>query len=257
MSSPRKSAVIAIGNYFFHYRNTVFPIIFIVSGLVLRPAIIGSQRMDHALVTAGVFVALAGSAIRLLTIGFDYIDRGGKNKQIHATFLAKRGMYALTRNPMYLGNALIAVGVIMTAGSPGMYLTVLPFFLFVYHAIVRAEEAYLSSRFGEVYAEYSARVPRWFPDLRKSKQAFAGLRYDWRRAVRKDLSTLAGLFIGLSLLPVWRVEFLDGFQSFKAVAPRAIAVVLAILVTYAVLHALKKRRIFFYIEESGVTGTLK
>ena len=246
---PLRRWTIAVGNQVFHTRNSIFPAILALSILVFRPAVLfNDPGIDKLLVACGVAVALLGQAIRLFTIGFEYIERGGKNRQIHASFLAQKGMYGLTRNPMYLGNALIAIGITMVAGSPSMYLVVLPFFLFVYHAIVAAEEAYLRGRFPEPYAQYCAAVPRWWPALSRAPQSFAGSRYDWRRAIRKDMSTLAGLFTGFILLPVWRTLCLHGVQAAKAQALRAIALELLLLAVFAFLHYLKKHRRFFYLQ---------
>ena len=244
--TPLRRWNIAVGNFFFTYRNAVFPATFALVVLVLRPRVIGTPALDRRLVLCGVAVALAGEAVRLATIGFEYIERGGKNKQVYASRLVQGGVYGLTRNPMYVGNGLIAIGLTMAAGSPAIYAVVLPFFLFIYQAIISAEEAYLRRRFGEDYDRYCARVNRFLPSFREASRAFAGMRYDWKSAVRKELSTLAGLFIGLRLLPVWRLYWLEGWAAAKAAAPSALAAVLGILTGFGFLVYLKKLRRVFY-----------
>ena len=239
---------LAVGNYVFRYRNAMFPIIFVLLALWGAPRMLfGNPTVDQWLMRCGVVIALLGETVRLSTIGFQYIERGGKNRRIYASFLANRGMYALTRNPMYLGNILIALGMTMVAGSPIAYTIVLPFFLFVYHAIVVAEEAYLRGQFGEAYARYCADVPRWGLSLRRMRDAFAGMTYDWRRSVRKELSTITGLLTGLILLPVWRTYFLQGFAAAKAQAPTAACLMLLVLAAFAYLSHLKKQRRLFYL----------
>lgn len=248
-------ANIAVGNFFFRYRNAAFPLIFTVALVGLRPGdFFGRPGATQALMFAGAAAALAGAALRLATIGFEYIERGGKNKRIYASFLAQKGMYGLTRNPMYLGNALIASGLIFFAGSPALCVTALPFFLFVYQAIVMAEEAYLTARFGELYAAYCAAVPRWWPNLRRAPAAFAGLRYQWRRALRKDMSTLLGLCTGLILLPVWRALCLQGWDGAAALLPRAALWESLLLAVYGVLYLFKKSQRFLYAAEEFEQG---
>ena len=127
-----------------------------------------------------------------------------------------------------------------------MYLIVLPFFLFIYQALVAAEEAYLRKQFGGEYDRYCARVPRWWPRLDRIGPSLSGLRYDWRRAVRKELSTLAGLCSGVLLLPVVRTYFLYGVEAAKAQGPRTLALELGVLGTYGLLVYLKKRQRVFY-----------
>ena len=240
---------IAVGQWFFRYRNAVFPIVFTVSPLILlRPRVMfGDPALDHWLVIAGMVIAVMGEGVRLFTIGLDYIERGGKNKQVWASRLVQNGMYAHTRNPMYLGNLLIAVGMCMASGSPAAYLVLIPLFVFVYHAIMVTEETYLHRTFGAEYAEYCRRVPRLWPSLRGVRGTIASTGYDWRRAIRKDLGTITGLLAGLICWPVWRAYFLHGYDAAIAKAPLALILILIVLALYAFLHYLKKRRLFFYV----------
>ena len=240
--SPLAQWNIAVGNFFFRYRNALFPSIIVVTVLFLRPRIIlGNPALDQLLGLCGAAIALAGEAVRLTTIGFEYIERGGKEGKVYASKLVQGGVYALTRNPMYVGNAMIAIGIAMVTGTPGAYLVLIPLFLFIYQAIVAAEEAYLRPRFGRDYDEYCAKVPRFLPSLRRVPQAFAGMRYNWKRALRQDLSTIIGLSFGLALLPFWRLIFLQGFDAAKQAAPLALLQSAVILAVYSLLYRMKKR----------------
>ena len=243
-------SVIWAGNQFFRYRNAIFPVIFALALLLLRPRVIlANPRLDHWLVVCGTTVVLVAESFRLMTIGFDYISRGGNFGQISASFLVQKGVYGLTRNPMYFGNMFIAIGMVMVAGSPFMYGLLLPFFMFVYWSMVRAEEAYLLQRFGSEYAQYCARVNRFVPSLCGAQSAFAGMRFNWGRAFRKELSTLAWLLAALILLPVWRVYWLQGWIATKAAAPRALILTSCDLFLYGFFHHLKARRQFFYSQD--------
>ncbi len=232
---------IAIGNFFFRYRNALFPLIFVVGALTLRPKIMfGSVVLDGILVATGLIIALLGQAVRLITIGFEYIHRGGKDGQVYAGRLVRGGVYGITRNPMYVGNGLIAIGMTMHFGSPLGYIVLIPLFLFVYQAIVSAEEAYLRGTFGAEFDDYEKSVNRYVPALSRVREAFAGMRYDWRRSIKKDLGTVVGLTIGLIMLPVWRAYFLYGLEATKAAAMRALWLTLGITALYLFLLKLKK-----------------
>ena len=245
--SPRSSPAVAIGNFFFRYRNVAFPVVFALTVLAVRPVVFfGHPATDRLLIQLGVLIAITGQLLRLLTIGYDYIDRGGKNKQVYASRLVHGGIYGITRNPMYLGNLLIATGLAMVTGAPLAYLLVIPLFLFIYLTIIAAEEAYLHERFGRDYDAYCAQVNRFLPTLRRIPQSFTGLHYDWRRATRKDLGTLTGVLLGLILLPVWRTYFLLGLNAAKTQARGALLAAAGVLFGYWLLHALKKRRRLFY-----------
>jgi protein-S-isoprenylcysteine O-methyltransferase Ste14 len=76
--------------------------------------------------------------------------------------IAEAGLYSRTRNPMYLGMAGIHLAVAIAFQSIGALVLLLPALITIDRAVVRREEAYLSRRFGESYAAYKRRVPRWF-----------------------------------------------------------------------------------------------
>ena len=245
-AGPWRRLTVAVGNLMFRYRNAAFPATFAIVVLFMHPRLIGSPTLDRWLTWVGCGVALLGQAIRLSTIGFEYIERGGKEGKVYASRLVQGGVYGLSRNPMYVGNGLIATGMIMLIGAPWVYAVVLPLFLFIYYAIVAAEETYLHGKFGPEYEAYCARVPRWRPAWRNRRQAFTGMRYNWRRAVRKDLGTITGLLVGIIAIPAWRVFLVHGFATAKprlVVAAAGVAVVLGV---YAVLAYCKKRRVLFY-----------
>lgn len=241
-----ESLNIAIGNFFFRYRNALFPAIFAFAALALRPQVMfGDPTIDRLLGIVGIFVALAGQSVRLITIGFEYIHRGGKDGKVYAGRLVRGGIYGLTRNPMYLGNGLIAIGTTMLLGSPLGYVILIPFFLFVYQAIIAAEEAYLRAKFGAEYADYEASVNRILPSLSRLTEPFRDMRFDWRRSVKKDFGTVAGLIIGLNILPVWRSYFIYDWRSTQMVALRQFWIVLGIVTIYLILLSLKRSKRLF------------
>ena len=257
----RPSWNIRVGQWFFRYRNAAFPIVFALVVLLLRPRVLfGHPTLDHWLIVSGMAVALVGEAVRLLTIGFDYIERGGKNKQVSASRLVQGGIYAHTRNPMYLGNLLITVGMCMVIGSPAAYVIVIPLFAFIYQAIMVAEETYLHGTFGAEYAAYCRRVPRLLPSLSGLRHTLAGTEYHWRRAIRKDLSTITGLLLGLIGLPIWRTYFLHGVEAAKALMPITLVQMATVLLLYGALVILKRNRLFFYLPthlSSDAPGNLR
>ena len=236
-----QSLLVAVGNFFFRYRNTLFPLVFILGALTLRPKIIfASAAVDRLLVLGGAMLALLGQALRLATIGFDYIHRGGKDGQVYANRLVRGGVYGVMRNPMYVANALIAVGMTFYVGAPLAYVIIVPLFLLIYHSIVVAEEAYLHDRFGAEYDNYRSTVNRYIPALSSLRRAFVGMRFDWRKSIKKDLGTVVGLAIGLILIPVWREYFLYGPETTKVTAMRAFWLILAVVALYVILRRYKK-----------------
>ena len=104
---------------------------------------------------------LAGSAIILPGVILRALASGHIRKNAE---LATAGPYAYTRNPLYLGSVLIALGFIVAARNWWIGAGAAAMFLFIYVPVIRAEEAYLRSTFPE-YAGYAGRVPRLLPRL--------------------------------------------------------------------------------------------
>jgi protein-S-isoprenylcysteine O-methyltransferase Ste14 len=79
-----------------------------------------------------------------------------------STALVTRGLYRVSRNPIYLGFALIYLALMAGFASLGA-LVLLPAVLLVMEfGVIRREECYLERRFGQPYRDYRARVRRWF-----------------------------------------------------------------------------------------------
>ena len=188
----------------------------------------------------GMIIVLLGEAVRLVTIGFEYIHRGGKEGRVYAGRLVQGGVFGLVRNPMYIGNVLIAVGMTMFLRSPLGYVILIPLFLFLYQALIAAEEAYLRDRFGIDYENYCANVNRFAPRLDRIPQAFTGMRFDWRRSLRKDLGTVVGLMMGLILIPIWRTYLLYGWSVTGSTISFPLKLSLALTLGYLILLRLKK-----------------
>lgn len=242
---PAKSRfLIRSGNFFFKYRDLLFPLVFLPLALATRPRALPDDPVaERALLLAGLLAVVAGQGLRALVIGLAYIRRGGKDKQIYAEDLVQEGIFAHSRNPLYLGNMLIVAGFVIIHGGPWMYLLVLPFFVFVYFAIVAAEESYLNERFGAKYAEYCKRVPRFRLRLEGLLETIRGMDFRWKRLVLKEYGTLFYNVTFLLVLIAWRLIALRGFESSRVACARMVLFWLLVAMAYAVARYLKKSRI--------------
>ena len=71
------------------------------------------------------------------------------------------GVYRLTRNPMYLGLALILLGLAVYLGSVWALAGPMVFAAYITRFQIAPEERALTARFGAAYSAYCARVRRW------------------------------------------------------------------------------------------------
>jgi protein-S-isoprenylcysteine O-methyltransferase Ste14 len=175
-----------IGQVLFRWRSfTPLPLLLVAVPLLWRSRGGGGP----AWTAAGIGLCAAGQALRAWVLGQVPDGTSGQNERLIATELNTSGPYARTRNPLYLGNLLITLGLCVVAHDPILLALVAVLFAAQYRAIIAAEEQFLRARFGAPFEEYRARVPRFLPRLR-AHGAGSG-PWSWRRALRKEHNPLA------------------------------------------------------------------
>lgn len=232
--------LVPLGNFFFRFRNWIFPVGVLAALLLSQPRhAFGQHAYDVWMDALGVLVALLGLAVRAVTIGYEYIVRGGRGGQVYADKLVQGGIYALTRNPMYVGNGLLVVGCALILNAPVFYLVVLPLTFVAYAAIIAAEEAFLRGKFGAEFDAYCARVNRIVPRVSGFRQAISGMRFNWRRLLHKEYNTLFLALLQIPALCYLDDYLLEGEQALPA-REHWVPYVLLWVVLYAVVWIAKK-----------------
>ncbi|MDC4206862.1 MAG: isoprenylcysteine carboxylmethyltransferase family protein [Candidatus Manganitrophus sp.] len=244
MSRPRINQVLcAAGAFFFRFRNGLFPVIFLLVAIFVRPAFFAESRdLDPFITGIGLLLALSGEIVRCLTIGLVYIVRGGRGGRVYAKNLVTEGIYAHTRNPMYVGNLLLALGFCLMYGSPWMYLIVFPSFILVYVSIVFEEERFLGEQFGEQYGEYVRNTNRFLPKLSGLSETLRQHRFDWKKVITKEYGTLFGFFVGASIVLMAKYRYLIGPVGILAHPGRALLFTAPFFILYGVARFLKITR---------------
>ena len=102
----------------------------------------------------GTVLVIPGLAVRALASG-----QLQKNEQ-----LATAGPYAYTRNPLYLGSLILAMGFAVASRSWWIVAGIVLLFFAIYLPVIRAEELFLRQRFPQ-FEDYARQVPRFFPRL--------------------------------------------------------------------------------------------
>lgn len=234
-------SIIRIGDWFFKYRNIAFPVMLVALFTTLPPRpFMGSAVIDAWSDMLGLLLALAGSALRAWVIGLAYIKRGGLDKKVHADTLVSSGMFAVCRNPLYVGNALVLLGLFVVHNNALAWLVGLAFFGVAYWGIVAAEEKFLLEKFGDDYRAYCARVNRFWPDFSQYREAVAGMDFNWRRVVIKDYSTVYTWVAGMMVLISWEHAYWGGANFLDAL--RAILIPLGIATALVLLVRVLKKR---------------
>jgi protein-S-isoprenylcysteine O-methyltransferase Ste14 len=160
--------------------GTILGIIFL---LLMRPSI-------RSLFIGGV-IAITGALLRLWAAG--HIEKG--------RVLTRGGPYAVTRNPLYLGSFLMALGIILAGQGYWLLPAFGVFFAVFYFPVMKAEEQELFLGYGECFIEYSKQVPMFFPNFRKA--CFAPSQFMWSRVIRnREHHTFAGFLATEAILVV-------------------------------------------------------
>lgn len=142
----------------FKYRS-YSPIPFLVLMLLFQQATPASLVVGFAVALLGEFfrfwgVAYAGSETR-------------RTGEVGATYLVISGAFAHLRNPLYLGNMLmyLGIGIMSYALFPYLQIVALAFFMWQYYVIIKEEEGFLVQKYGKAYEDYRAAVPKLIPSL--------------------------------------------------------------------------------------------
>lgn len=195
--------MIAIGNFFFRFRNLLF--IFLYLALFIpSPKVFTEDTFGPSYyiwpIGIGLVVTVTGQLIRGLTIGLAYIIRGGRNKRVYADKLVTEGIFNHCRNPLYVGNILMLLGVGILSNSLLYLVVFMPLFLFIYQAIVLAEENFLRGKFGNEFNIYCSKVNRWLINFRGLAATLRSMRFNTRRWILKEYNTQYVWLVGIVLI---------------------------------------------------------
>lgn len=207
--------MVKTGNFFFRYRNALFPLVFALLFFEGTWPMFDNHHVEIWEIVIGTIIALSGQILRALTIGLAYIKRGGKKKKVYAEKLVQNGIFAHCRNPLYLGNILILLGVGIAGNSLLFILFGIPFLIFAYLTIISAEENYLGKKFGQEFEDYCKRVNRIIPNFSGIRNTVKGMEFNWKRLIVKEYATPFVWITGLTFL-IMKDIFLDyGYDASK------------------------------------------
>ena len=210
--------MITIGNFFFKYRNWLFIILYLLL-FVPSPPLFSEKVFgpDYYLwpVIIGLLITITGQAIRGVTIGLAYIIRGGKEGKVYAEQLVTTGIFNHCRNPLYVGNILMLLGVGVLSNSLLYVGVIMPLFLIIYQAIVLAEENFLRNKFGASFDQYCSRVNRWIPSLKGISSTINSMHFKWKRWILKEYNTQYVWLTGIVLILLLKYPQLTNYDESK------------------------------------------
>jgi protein-S-isoprenylcysteine O-methyltransferase Ste14 len=230
--------MVKLGNFLFRNRNGVFPLFYFM-------LFVPSWEVFTNPVTAmliGFSVTIIGQLTRIITIGLVYIIRGGKDRRVYAEDLVTTGIFNHCRNPLYVGNILILVGLGIASNSLLFMAVFTPLFLFFWQAIVLAEENYLRNKFGEQYNEYCKRVNRWLINFNGIGKTLRSMQFKWKRVIIREYNATYLWMTGAVLITMKHFYVHKDQFDFNKNLPVFISALVLLLLLYLFARYLKKSR---------------
>jgi protein-S-isoprenylcysteine O-methyltransferase Ste14 len=147
-----------------------------------------------------VALVLLGEGLRILTVGF--VPRGTSGRNTGAGQVATRlnttGVYALVRNPLYLANCMMYLGVVLFTQSLVLAVIFVLVLLPYYERIIAAEEAFLADKFGADYRDWATVTPAFIPKLTGWQSP--DMAFSWRSVVRREHASVYGAIFALIVI---------------------------------------------------------
>jgi protein-S-isoprenylcysteine O-methyltransferase Ste14 len=168
-------------------------------GYLLAIFVLWFARPTSRSVFYGGLVGLLGLWIRAYAAGY-------LHKQ---SVLTVTGPYAHTRNPLYLGSSVLALGAAVATRSWISALILSAYFAGVYAVVMRREERELYAQHGQSFKAYADAVPLFLPRLTPAKTSgaspgsFSFAQYKKNHEYEAAVGFLLLLFV---LLVIWRLR---------------------------------------------------
>lgn len=161
------------------------------------------DRYVRIILGAGALLVTLGALIRSWAEAYLH-SSVVHDAALHSDRIVADGPYRYLRNPLYVGNILLAVGMGLMASRIGFVVLAGGMSLFVYRLILREEAALLQSQ-GESYRRYFNAVPRMIPSLRPRvpaggskpnwRDGFVGEAFFWSFAAAMAVFAITGNFV--------------------------------------------------------------
>ncbi len=112
-------------------------------------------------IVVGVLLIVAGLALVILTRR-EFAKHGERTDPGNPTHhIMSTGVFAFSRNPMYLGIVIFLAGAALAFDWPWVLVMLVPSIVACHYILIAPEEQYLAAKFGEEYAWYTRSVERW------------------------------------------------------------------------------------------------
>lgn len=189
------------GNWLFRYRGQL-PVILFLSAIPViwfTPTNGMAPNMILAITIGAIIISLTGLIVRAIAIGTTPKGTSGRNtKGQVAESLNTSGIYSSLRHPLYLGNYLMWIGVVIFTFNVDFIIIVSLAFWLYYERIMFAEERFLEAKFGKTYLDWSQHVPAFIPSLTNYKPG--NIPFSFISILRREYSGVFATVFGFAFI---------------------------------------------------------
>lgn len=202
------------GNKLFRYRGQIPLILFLASVPVIYFTDVTAfpEELKMILLIICAIVSFIGFLIRAISIGTTPKNTSGRNtKEQIADTVNQTGIYSTVRHPLYLGNYFMWIGIVGFTFNIWFVLVVTLAYWLYYERIMFAEERFLEKKFGDVYINWSMKVPAFIPSFKNYQRSV--VPFSLRSVLRREYSGVLATVIGFLFVAVCRDYFImDEFE---------------------------------------------
>lgn len=189
------------GNWLFKHRGPIPAVLFVLAipAIYFTDYDLHCSAFSFVLNVMAVGSVITGFFIRAYTIGTTPLGTSGRNTaQQVAEELNSTGIYSTVRHPLYLGNYLMWIGlVVYTENIPFVIIVSLLFWIY-YERIMFAEERFLERKFGDAYLHWSLSVPAFIPKVSQFKKS--NVPFSLKSVLRREYSGVLATVVGFAYI---------------------------------------------------------
>lgn len=190
------------GNYLFKNRGWI-PVLVVVASvpvLYLTSPDYSDIRLTGILNMLAVLTSFTGFIIRAITIGIVPAGTSGRNTSAGqvASTVNTSGIYSVVRHPLYLGNYLMWLGLLLFTWNFWWVLLVSLFYWLYYERIMFAEERFLERKFGDDYMIWASVTPAFVPSFKNYRKS--ELPFSFKSILRREYSGVLAVATGFALI---------------------------------------------------------
>jgi protein-S-isoprenylcysteine O-methyltransferase Ste14 len=149
-----------------------------------------------------LLVSLSGQVIRALTIGYTPKNTSGRNTKAGqvAEQINTKGIYSIVRHPLYLGNFLMWLGLILYVSSISFLIFAVFFFWIYYERIMFAEESFIKSKFGQTFDDWASKTPSFFPKFNGYESS--NVSFSFKNVLKREYHGFYAIIFSFTLVHI-------------------------------------------------------